>query len=40
MAASILGVREPRFREALRARRAKTTADVLANRDPRVEPRG
>jgi 5-(carboxyamino)imidazole ribonucleotide mutase len=40
MAASILGVHEPKFREALRARRAKTTAEVLANRDPRVEPRG
>jgi 5-(carboxyamino)imidazole ribonucleotide mutase len=40
MAASILGAREPKFREALRARRERTTADVLANRDPRVEPRG
>ena len=39
LATAILGGRDPALREALKARRARITADVLANRDPRVETR-
>jgi 5-(carboxyamino)imidazole ribonucleotide mutase len=35
LAAAMLGLADPRVREALRARRARITADVLADRDPR-----
>ncbi len=35
LAAAVLGLADPRVREALRARRARITAEVLADRDPR-----
>lgn len=37
LASAILGVRDPELRRKLAARRARTTADVLAARDPRQE---
>ena len=37
LAASVLGLADARIREALRARRARITADVMADRDPRRE---
>ncbi len=39
LATSILGVHHPELRAVLAARRARITAEVLAARDPRVEPR-
>lgn len=36
LAAAILAVGDPALQQTLAARRAKTTADVLANRDPRA----
>lgn len=39
LAAAILGVHDATIRAALTARRARLTADVLAARDPRKEPR-
>jgi len=40
MAASILGVKHAPVRKRLAERRARITAEVLAHRDPRVEPKG
>jgi 5-(carboxyamino)imidazole ribonucleotide mutase len=37
LAASLLGIREPRFREAVRTYRAERTAEVLAGSDPRED---
>ena len=39
LAASILGGAEPRYREAVRARRDRITQGVLADRDPRQPPK-
>lgn len=39
LAAAILGCRDPQLRARLAARRARITAEVLAARDPRQEPR-
>jgi 5-(carboxyamino)imidazole ribonucleotide mutase len=39
LATSILAGRHPRFGDALAARRARITAEVLADRDPRQERR-
>ena len=40
LAASILGLSDPRIREAVRARRAAQTREVLDNPDPRAQPPG
>ena len=40
LAASILGVKDKAVRARLQARRTRITNDVLANTDPRAEPRG
>lgn len=40
LAASIVGATRPEVRSALQARRKKTTDSVLADADPRTEPRG
>ena len=38
LAASMLGEAHPELREAVRRRREATTAKVLADRDPRLDP--
>jgi 5-(carboxyamino)imidazole ribonucleotide mutase len=40
LAASILGLSDPRIREAVRAQRAAQTREVLDNPDPRAQPPG
>ncbi len=40
LAASILGLSDPQIREAVRARRAAQTREVLDNPDPRAQPPG